>query len=85
MRITLEYGLNTVTREFADNSTVADVRADTTVQVRLQLPENVKTLVDGMSVDKFHILSEGDTVTFEKQAAEKAAAKKKAKKKSCKK
>lgn len=73
MTLTLRHGISReLTREFPAGTRVRDLTADATVRAALGLPENVTAVVDGRTLSANDMLNDGDTVTFEKQAAAKA-------------
>jgi hypothetical protein len=74
MEITLKFGLTKqVTREVAEGTTLRQILADPSNKAVLGYPENVSGLVDGVTLGLDNVLSDGDVIVLEKQAASKAA------------
>lgn len=72
--VTLKYGLTKeITTEVSDGTSIAQIINDPNNRAVLGLPENVKAVIDGQTVDLDAELSDGDVVVLERQAAEKAA------------
>ena len=72
--VTLKYGLTKeITTEVSEDSTIAQIIGNANNKAVLGLPETVKAVIDGQTVDLNEKLSDGDVVVLERQAAEKAA------------
>lgn len=50
MQITIRYGLNTVTREYADGTTIGTILADPNVKAGLGFSDNVRALANGIEL-----------------------------------
>lgn len=71
--VTLRYGLtNTVTRSFAEDTTVSDILADRSILAALSAPESVSAVANGVTLDGSNMLHGLGTITLEQQASSKA-------------
>ena len=71
--VTIKYGLTKqVTREVADGTTVRQILQDASTKMILGFPEGVSAVSDGLTLSMDDVLSDGDTIILEKQAAAKA-------------
>lgn len=72
MEVTLRHSLKALNNiEVEEGSRIRDVIND--FGPALRLPENVRAVINGETVDQDYLLQPGDIVTFEKRAADKAA------------
>lgn len=73
IEVTLKYGLTKrITVSVPEGSTLGQVLANPSNKAFLGYPENVTGVIDGVTIGHDDVLSDGDTVQLEKQAAAKA-------------
>lgn len=72
--IILKYGLTKrLETEVRDGATVGEVLSNPNHRAVLGFPESCNAVVDGVTLQNDDVLSDGDEVIIEKQAAKKAA------------
>jgi hypothetical protein len=72
MQITIEHGMQSVTIDRPEGTTVGALIADPNIKAVVGYGENVTPIVAGAAVDTGYALAEGDTVTLQARAAVKA-------------
>lgn len=72
MNITIIVGARSNTLQVPHDTTVGQVAGNQNYRATFQLPENATTLVNGRQVSSNFILSDGDELSFERQACAKA-------------
>ena len=71
--VTLKYGLTKqLTIEVPEGTTLASILRNPNYKAVLGYPENISAVVDGVTLDMNDVVSNGDTIVLEKQAASKA-------------
>ena len=79
IRAKLRHGLSrSFDIEVQEGTTIQQIKSNAAYRVQLGLSENVVAVIDGNNVSDTHVIQDGDTVIFERQAAAKAAKAKKA-------
>lgn len=72
MKIVISYGLNSLTKDVAHGSTVADLINDENIQAALGFGQNVDALIDSAVVGSYTTLSDGDEIVVQPKANAKA-------------
>lgn len=74
IRIVCTFGVaETTTHECPQGTTIGELKADSSLKARLGYGDNVKCLINGVSIDDDAEVPAGATVRFETAANQKAA------------
>jgi hypothetical protein len=72
MQITIEHGLQSVTVNRPEGTTVGALLGDANIKAVVGFGEAVTPIISGATVDSSYALEDGDTVTLQAKAAVKA-------------
>ena len=72
MKVTIRYGVNSITKEFGAPITVRDIISRQDIKAGLGFGENVTPVLNGDNVSLDTYVNEDDELLLEKQAAAKA-------------
>lgn len=72
MQITISHGMQSVSVERPEGTTIGALLADANIRAILKHSENVVPVVEGAIVDSGYTLEEGDEVVLQAKAAVKA-------------
>lgn len=73
MTIKIQFGVDSMNRDYSTNPTVGQVVTDPTVKAVLGYGDSVRTLVNGVEVSGSHQLNHNDQLRLETRCNEKAA------------
>jgi len=73
MQINIKYGVDSISRNVSDNSTIGSIIGDSNVKAVLGYGDNVRVLLNGVALDQATRVHNGDTLVIETAANRKAA------------
>jgi hypothetical protein len=71
-KITVQYGVDSITKQVESDFTFGDLQGDDTFQAALGFGDNTKALVDGIEQERRTVIPDGATVRLETAANTKA-------------
>ena len=71
-RITVQYGVDSITKQVESGFTFGDLQADDTFKAALGFGDNTKALVDGIEQSRATVIPDGAAVRLETAANTKA-------------
>lgn len=72
MQVKLRYGINEISKDIVDGTSVGELAGNVGIRSVLSLPESWRAVVNGVQVNSDYEVRAGDTITFETAANTKA-------------